>query len=698
MTTTTPEATATLSVEDPSTLVPGDVVMVDHQRLTVRRRGAQTLALYNSDHEFVMDLPTNTAGWLRQSRTFPALGPIETEEARDSLPIGTVIRNGYGRNIEYEVLDHSGVPTLRTTASDSWSNVVNTLRTDGYHHVMRLPFPHVGAIVAERAQWVALPHGSIIRNMDGGVRYQIDHGETRTLTQLYSDGARVVINRDFLDPRTAPALNVFEVEQVGAGSEVADVVTLGPVHDQRFWVDCPHGTIVRNRTGRWSMVHAENGLRWLAALSESDRNLDIRNGSEVRNDGWLSAHYIPGISLEVGTGVTNRSQWALLPAGTTLRQRSGDPEPQWRIDYSGGERKALVSITSGQVLNNDLAHNTGTRTDGFLVVHSYPWASLLSVTPPEPIQRGEIDPALDLIEGPSVYEETLEEFKANLRTVCIQQAVVSSVSLAPVREVMRSLDIGLPSPLRKGMKVGSRDTDMIATLPTGTVIRTPDNAWLHVPHQGATPELLVGPATGRWVGHIHDAPGIAESNQERLTPEQREEIAIFKDEVWRMGVRAKSANSWCGDFERAMADAGVASSNPPSAETLTAEEMSESPEGTIFFYDGHEGSLLVIRDNRATNEARTRYLGGTIRASWARALKRIAGSFPKVTPGLLESMPVGTAVSTSTSARTRTSYHKTTSGRWVHADPTGHGIHNSDVFDRSFFIVNIPGTSLTFPS
>lgn len=98
-------------------------------------------------------------------------------------------------------------------------------------------------------------------------------------------------------------------------------------------------------------------------------------------------------------------------------------------------------------------------------------------------------------------------------------------------------------------------------------------------------------------------------------------IDAFRTELRRAGDAAQGPESWCGVYHNVVASLRCEPTTT-RAPRGTAEEVSQSPAGTVWMTLG-ERPIVVVRDDRADNPARTRRIGGG-QGHWAPLMFRIA--------------------------------------------------------------------------
>lgn len=445
----------------------------------------------------------------------------------------------------------------------------------------------------------------------------------------------------------------------------------------------PVGTVVRNEIGdTYNLTWQSSNMMLVPTPGVTGGAMRI---TDVRYDDWWTLLSSP--QPADGTPITSVDQWVTLPVGTRLRLADSDGSDRWVVGMSDSGHRTLAARNTGPI-NADLCCTTGTRADGGLVVHN-------PNSEPEPYTYTPMFAEVDVFEhseaAPAPRIETLDEFKQRLASVTVGQARSSGVSLTPVLQALRSLGVDpQPETVMPGMTIAMGDNHLVPLLPTDSVVVDSTGSVFTKTIGGSLAWAHIGPnqhlSTPMRIVHI---PGM-EYVEQSGSDDDRHEVHRFKRDVWRIGSQAKADNSWCGDFERAMGVLGITGDEQPLDAWLTSEEVRALPEGTILEWRSDHERLLMVRDNRSTNEARTLRIAGP-RYGWTPVGNVVLyqpGSDMNIRPAStteLEQVPVGTIIGHRRGVRTGEQFTKQANGRWTYGNG---GDYNSRDFTAQAMYYN----------
>ncbi len=370
-------------------------------------------------------------------------------------------------------------------------------------------------------------------------------------------------------------------------------------------------------------------------------------------------------TITVGAALTSEEQYRSLPIGTTLiteRRTTWTKIDEDTFESTSGTKRAMSRF----------------NTAGTNHITSVP-PDLTSTENP--------------VEGVKItaLPETLEQFKQRFETTMWGCTQYQSVSTDSHEQAFRDLGCVSPPVPTPGMTVCQSDFRVIRTLPVGTVLRSSLNpketnysiARINRQHEW---QQVLGTGGGNFhVWHVLTMPGVepAPYTTEEWSMEMVEPIFEWTRQAYAVGMRVKSNHGWCETFDSMLHRTGVdreAAENRPRL--LTAEQVAELPAGTVLRYTARAGTALLVRDNRYTNPARTRWLSGSVEGDWAPAgLERVAGAtatnlnVPVKSRAEMDSMPVGTVVQDGVGtvvvhdgSRASVRYTKQDNGTWLRPD------------------------------
>lgn len=255
---------------------------------------------------------------------------------------------------------------------------------------------------------------------------------------------------------------------------------------------------------------------------------------------------------------------------------------------------------------------------------------------------------------------TLGVFKQRFHTSVYGAAQGSGVSTHPLDTAMPLLEVEEVSPY-VGMYVNQHDHRLLANLPNGTLLQVGEDksVWetygLYGMHHGSTLMLLGGADWSHTLArivHMPDAGDPPEWVTAEATAEDADAIREFQRKAWSLGLEAKEQYDWCSEYERAMQRCGIGPWVEDTVQTVNADEAAALPEGSILRYvDVLMNSVLLRRDDRANNPAKTVRIGGALQGHWAKDRLIVLREGPRgnhrdlpVLLSELPHMPVGTQI------------------------------------------------------
>jgi len=318
-------------------------------------------------------------------------------------------------------------------------------------------------------------------------------------------------------------------------------------------------------------------------------------------------------TLTVGYGIQSRDEFNALPDGTVIHYHSNS---NMQYEKRGGRWYSMGAEVPFNVEFFDL--------DGRNIIESLPTAvASVSFEATAPAVEGDHS-ATDSAQHVKVQSETLTQYMQRFRTATYGVQQRASVAQRPLDVAMRKLEVPAFD-LSIGMKVFHSDYDLLRSLPEHTVVvqgepGTPDHAVWTV-RQGVGLEYRIA---GRGAQHnrmmtvvsgdgLEVKPWVAEEP----TDESVAEIAEFKRKAWELGTAAKAENGWCGEYEAAMAIAGITERTVQSLNTVDPEGVAALPVGSIVRLTVGEETVLYRRTDSATNPAKTERLSGTVPGDWS---------------------------------------------------------------------------------
>lgn len=194
--------------------------------------------------------------------------------------------------------------------------------------------------------------------------------------------------------------------------------------------------------------------------------------------------------------------------------------------------------------------------------------------------------------------DTLTRFIQRFRTTTIGASHANSINLSQVERALTGIGaMDAETPISIGMLVHFCDHDLSAQLPTGTVLRAGRGdmwelqAWYVKAGAGRGFSHIMGPV--RMTNHdlltVHSIPGHAEPEAwiaEEYDESMQAEIDAFKDRAYDLGLKAKSAHGWCGEYEVAMDRMGINAVWHNRPRPMTPEVVQALALGTVLLrYD-----------------------------------------------------------------------------------------------------------------
>lgn len=476
------------------------------------------------------------------------------------------------------------------------------------------PTIEVGFVPRSSDDWMRVPVGTELRRSGiGGYSIREYAGEPYLFNGDTPDTARHRVRTD----------GIFEVVSLPpAQTPPPQVGTKITTREQ--WEALPLGTVLNHRRSegaRWS-IRMHGDTKTLFRNEVAHAALDV-----ARTDGVLEVAELPGAGFEVGTRFTSTQQYLDCPVGTIWQASSGT---HWRkvsddmaAAVDGGRLKRLSTFS----------------TQG---------RSAIIEMPAEISLTGDDTVGVEV----TLRQETAPEYLQRFETTMWGAAVTHGVSTESHDAAMDALGVPKstdPNTWCVGMAVWGTDNRLLNALPRGTLLeyghdpeRFSAYGVFSVSAAGGTTRVLGGatfpngllrvkafpPGTtigdGRWRGRVHD--------------DEVRRVHDTKAMCYQEGMRVKRRHRWCETFEACLELADIPRSGPGDPpQVLTAEEVSALPVNTVVRVSNLGESVLLVRDDRMTNPARTRRAGGSVPGDWAAANNVVVR-----TPGQRMNIPTGT--------------------------------------------------------
>ena len=335
-----------------------------------------------------------------------------------------------------------------------------------------------------------------------------------------------------------------------------------------------------------------------------------------------------------------------------------------------GER---ITQVNDYPLGTVAEHPNGSR-----VVRAY--AGWVDTGGSEYLQSVLVRDSYTLIElGTEPFRDTLDQYKQRFRTTVIGGALGGGVSIRPVMEALRTLDVP-DYPLSPGMYVAAYDRDLCATLPPRTVIQigVPDK-WQHYGlfhYRDQNWYHLTGHATYFYgVGKVVEMPGVEEQEwvQQEWTEEEEARVEEFRARAWDIGRKAKATQQWCHSYEYTMERVDITDAWVNRPRPMTREQVNALPAGSHLYWEDLVSKAVFERVDDAENPN-----DWNIRQVWSSTGRTIVpregdtmttmlatrasseGWHPPTVP-FIEELPVGTVINIDGYNRTKKS-----DGLWHH--------------------------------
>lgn len=546
----------------------------------------------------------------------------------EELPVGAKIIGNTSQNI-WEKID----PTTMRLDSATWVGQIGRIGqeracrefTGGYslHSLPEARLP-VGTVLFTEEQVIALPEGTRIANQDESVIFtRVENDRVDATSSIGGTGTRLNYNHP-------PSSFTGGAYHIHSYPEVEEPVfpAVGSVIGSREQLDSlPVGTVINQALTGGAFARAETkseGNRW--------RREGNANGRDSQTFAFLRPEqpdYEPPYTYTVESlpqaEVTEeraytREELSSLPVGTVVRSNNGRT---WQRESYG--MRMLTQRTDGQSQTWDVgllwSDQAGPETNGgeYTIVNGAPAAEPeVSSVLNEPIEGVEI----------TLPMETLVQYQQRFRTEIEGGAQADSINSDRVEAALTK--VGVPdTSISAGMVVNQRDHALLENLPEGTTVtfgadfsdpakfRSYQVADRYGTLRGILGDLNHSRMTGV-VDHIPRRERQAWVDQVPMLQELHE-VAAFQARVWELGDRVKQDMDLCRQYERAMAACGISQAVvdiPREHRHMSAGQVSALPAGSVLRYSTKWGTVLLIRDDRATNPARTIRLAGGIPGDW----------------------------------------------------------------------------------
>ena len=295
---------------------------------------------------------------------------------------------------------------------------------------------------------------------------------------------------------------------------------------------------------------------------------------------------------------------------------------------------------------------------------------------------------------------SLIEFKQRFKTLIEAQAQEHGIARDTIDDTLEAMDCR--SAVTEfghfvGMHVAGSDERLIHDLPEGTILVTGNDPsdWSHFAVLGVEDgclNTLLGGETNHRLLRVHRLPNDPVISVFDRSGSELPEIREFIKTAWEVGWSTKQAHGWCETYEACMGRAGITQplANAVEAETLTAEQVAELPEGTLLRYIADSSkSVIYRRDDRSQNPARTVWAGGSLSGNWARLGMSVVAQageavrIPVLSYEELEEMPSGTVI-----AVNEFLYRRRDDGRWAEISGSGSYVSASHNFciEETFYV------------
>jgi hypothetical protein len=165
--------------------------------------------------------------------------------------------------------------------------------------------------------------------------------------------------------------------------------------------------------------------------------------------------------------------------------------------------------------------------------------------------------------GDGVAPETVQQYGQRLRTLTLGQAFGAGVSRTPIYDIFEQEGINALERPIYGMWAHIGDQDMRELLPRGAVGVSGDHTtdqygiWIY---NGDSWQRAFGPRTNVTNAAVRVLwlPDDTEVDQwDTPAADEEERLRALKARLYDIGIKAKSANGWCGEYEQAMGRAGI---------------------------------------------------------------------------------------------------------------------------------------------
>lgn len=227
----------------------------------------------------------------------------------------------------------------------------------------------------------------------------------------------------------------------------------------------------------------------------------------------------------------------------------------------------------------------------------------------------------DGFERPEAPQVTVEAFRQEVATTVVGAARAAGVTIDPVFTALEHLSIpAIPEEVGAGMVLDIYDRDIRALncfdrplLFTAGDPRNYDQSWTGTITRDGTFNALLGRAR---IGYLFRSGVVVEQPDmprwapafDHGTAEDAQAIALLKSEAWKIGIKAKQHNSWCGEYEAAMLRLGITAESVIAepgdvGQIAVREEVRNLPLGTVVYYRNTEPDrwYFFIRSEDSTN-------------------------------------------------------------------------------------------------
>lgn len=397
-----------------------------------------------------------------------------------------------------------------------------------------------------------------------------------------------------------------------------------PLTERQQFHDLPVGTEVTHETLA-GLVYTKTDDGWYSAQEGGERSPFNVNYFDL--DGSNRIHSLPeqpeSPTWTVGEPVGSRAALRDLPVGSRIRwedriwtkeaddlwtaphftSRTSSPtECGWLSDPQFGQAYILDRLPDSQAVNEPA-----------------------QVTEPSlPPGYEEVPTDFDDVVSPSYLDDmTTSEFHSYAAALALGAASMHSVDRGPVERCL--IEVGIDPAPEWSMDPGSSYPYFHSPEGNLTLQGLPDY-WTPRPvfrhDRGGQQVVLRGGYDGNIIGYrVLSREGVMLDS--RATHEDLAEIHRLRVRLREVGDNAHTPAQWCGVYSRVLAQIGAVDGIPP---LVTAEEVAQQPQGTVWLTLGRD-PVMLVRTDASENPAKTLRVGPGA-GHWAPRLIRLSDRLP----------------------------------------------------------------------